>query len=169
MPPKSLSLTLSLSALSHALISSDGITGRVPAMGWNSWNEYACDINETIFLTVAERLISLGLADLGYNYVNIDDCWSDKEKRRDNVTGRLLPDYSKFPKGIKGTADEIHGLGLKLGIYGDAGTATCGTYEGSLGHEEIDAKTWAEWGVDCMSITYPHPTTTLLTFHRFEI
>ncbi|KAH9871154.1 hypothetical protein J1614_006729 [Plenodomus biglobosus] len=144
----SIFLGLAFFARSHALVSKDGVTGRLPAMGWNSWNEYECSIDEAVFLDVGNRLVSLGLKDLGYTYVNIDDCWSDKEKRRDNVTGRILPDYNKFPQGIKHTADEIHKLGLKLGIYSDAGTSTCGGFAGSLGHEELDARTWAEWGVD---------------------
>ncbi|KAL6703359.1 hypothetical protein ACN47E_009701 [Coniothyrium glycines] len=141
-----LSLTLAIPGI--ALVSKDGATGRLPAMGWNSWNEYECAINETVFLTVGELLISLGLKDAGYNYVNIDDCWSDKVLQRDNATGKILPDYTKFPQGIKHTADEIHKLGLKLGIYGNAGTLTCGGFAGSLGHEMLDAKTFAEWGID---------------------
>lgn len=103
-----------------AIPSADG-TGRLPAMGWNSWNEYACDINEEVFVEVGELLVSLGLKDLGYNYVNIDDCWSDEELRRDNVTKRLLPDFEKFPLGISHVAERVHDLGLKLGIYSDAG------------------------------------------------
>ncbi|KAJ4367262.1 hypothetical protein N0V83_006843 [Neocucurbitaria cava] len=117
-------------------------------MGWNSWNEYKCDINETVFLRTGSLIVSLGLKDLGYNYVNIDDCWSNKDLQRDNVTGRISPDYKKFPQGIKHTADEIHELGLKLGIYSDAGNLTCGGYAGSLGNERIDAKTFADWGID---------------------
>ncbi|KAH7094284.1 glycoside hydrolase superfamily [Paraphoma chrysanthemicola] len=148
MPLRLSILGLALLPSSFALVSRDGHTGRLPAMGWNSWNEYECAINETVFLTVGELLVSLGLKDLGYNHVNIDDCWSDKVKKRDNVTGKILPDYTKFPQGIKHTADEIHKLGLKLGIYGDAGSLTCGGFAGSLGHEELDAKTWAEWGID---------------------
>lgn len=109
-----------LTASAAALVSPDG-TGRLPAMGWNSWNEYGCDINEEVFVKVAELMKSLGLKDLGYEYVNIDDCWSDKVKRRDNVTHQLIPDYEKFPKGIRHVADRVHELGLKLGIYGDAG------------------------------------------------
>lgn len=142
-------LGLALSCPSFALVSQDGVTGRLPAMGWNSWNEYECAINETVFLTVGGLLVSLGLKDLGYTYVNIDDCWSDKEKQRDNSTGKMLPDLKKFPQGIKHTADEIHKLGLKLGIYSDAGSLTCGGFVGSLGHEKLDARTWAEWGIDC--------------------
>lgn len=107
-----------------AIVSPDG-TGRLPAMGWNSWNEYACDINETVFVQVSELLVSLGLKDLGYEYVNIDDCWSDQVRRRDNVTGRILVDSVKFPNGLKHLSDIVHGLGLKLGIYGDAGECSC--------------------------------------------
>jgi alpha-galactosidase len=139
-------------ALCHsglASVAKDGSTGRLPAMGWNSWNEYRCNINETVFLTIGQLLISSGLKDRGYVYVNIDDCWSDKVVQRDNSTGRIRPDLQKFPLGIQHTAEEIHKLGLKLGIYGDAGTLTCGGYAGSLGHEDVDAKAWAEWGIDC--------------------
>uniref|UniRef100_A0A8H7N278 Alpha-galactosidase n=1 Tax=Bionectria ochroleuca TaxID=29856 RepID=A0A8H7N278_BIOOC len=125
-----------------------GGMGRLPAMGWNSWNEYACDINEGVFLETGELMVSLGLRDLGYEYVNIDDCWSDKERRRDDETKRIVVDSEKFPRGISYVADEIHKLGLKVGIYSDAGTLTCGGYEGSLGYEDIDAATWAEWGID---------------------
>lgn len=104
-----------------AILSPDG-TGRLPAMGWSSWNEYGCDINEEAFVTVGKLLVGLGLKDLGYNYVNIDDCWSDKVLKRDNETKRILPDYEKFPRGISHVAERVHGLGLKLGIYSDAGS-----------------------------------------------
>jgi alpha-galactosidase len=130
-----------------ALVSPNGV-GRLPAMGWSSWNEYACNINEDVFLRVAELFVDLGLKDVGYQYVNIDDCWSDKEKFRNATTGRIVVDSVKFPNGIDGLADEIHAKGLKLGIYSDAGTLTCGKYEGSLGHEGIDAETFADWGID---------------------
>ncbi|KAF2753518.1 glycoside hydrolase [Pseudovirgaria hyperparasitica] len=129
-------------------VAKDKHTGRLPAMGFSSWNEYGCSINESVFLTVGERLISTGLKDLGYEYVNIDDCWSDKAVQRDKVTKEIRPDYTKFPRGIKHTADRIHALGLKLGIYSDAGSLTCAGYAGSLGHEDIDAKTFANWGID---------------------
>lgn len=68
---------------------------------------------------------------------------------RDPSTGRLVPDPAKFPKGIKGTADSVHGMGLKIGIYSSAGTQTCQRYPASLDHEELDAQTWADWGIDC--------------------
>ncbi|KFA68339.1 hypothetical protein S40285_09031 [Stachybotrys chlorohalonatus IBT 40285] len=136
-----------MAATAAAIVSPDG-TGRLPALGWNSWNEYACDISEEVFIRVADLFVEYGLQDLGYEYVNIDDCWSNRELRRDNVTGRIIPDYVKFPNGIHGLAEQIHARGLKLGIYGDAGTLTCGGFEGSLGFEQIDADTFAEWGVD---------------------
>lgn len=98
-----------------------GDVGRLPAMGWNSWNEYGCNINESIFLTAANELVSLGLKDVGYIYVNIDDCWADKNKKRDS-RNEMLPDARRFPNGISGLANQIHNRGLKLGIYSDAGT-----------------------------------------------
>lgn len=114
---------LGLASLASAFVSRDG-TGRLPAMGWNSWNEYECNISEGVFITVARQLVDLGLKDLGYEYVNIDDCWSDKELRRDSTTGELIPDAEKFPRGIVKVAEEVHSLGLKLGIYSDAGLFT---------------------------------------------
>ncbi|KAF2220294.1 alpha-galactosidase precursor [Elsinoe ampelina] len=142
-------LTLStILGATTALIPQDGSTGRLPAMGWNNWNEYECNINETVFLTVGKLLIDLGLKDLGYEYVNIDDCWSNKTHPRDPTTNELTPDLEKFPLGISHVASSIHALGLKLGIYSDAGATTCAGYAGSLGHEDIDATTFASWGID---------------------
>lgn len=121
--------------------------GRVPALGWNSWNAYGCNINSSSFLTAANALLSTGLKDAGYIYVNIDDCWSMKDGR-DDQTHQLIPNATRFPDGIKGVADEVHDLGLRLGIYSSAGTETCGGYPASIGYESIDAATWAAWGVD---------------------
>jgi alpha-galactosidase len=90
-------------------------------------------------------MISLGLKDAGYQYLNIDDCWSSKSR---NSSGYLQPDPAKWPQGMKPVVDQIHGMGLKFGLYGDAGTMTCASYPGSQGHEVQDAKTLASWGVD---------------------
>lgn len=120
--------------------------GKLPALGWNSWNAYNCDVSQQKILDASEFMISTGLKDAGYTYVNIDDCWSEHE--RDNATGRLKPDLTKFPDGISGTADKVHELGFKIGIYSSAGTATCAGYPASLEHEDIDAQTWADWGID---------------------
>lgn len=115
-------------------------------MGWNSWNVGGCTYaNADTALKTAKLFVSLGLKDLGYQYVNIDDCWSTKQR---NATGYLVPDPAKFPKGMKALTDEIHGMGLKFGLYGDAGTMTCASYPGSWGKETLDAKALASWGVD---------------------
>jgi alpha-galactosidase len=119
-------------------------------MGWNSWNKYQCNVNETVIVNVANAISSSGLKDLGYHYVNIDDCWALKQ--RDNTTQRIVPDPVKFPNGIKGVADKVHALGLKLGIYSDAGTNTCAGYPGSYGYEQIDAETFSEWGIDYLKV-----------------
>ncbi|KAL9224371.1 hypothetical protein vseg_000408 [Gypsophila vaccaria] len=122
------------------------VLGRTPQMGWNSWNHYGCNINEQLIRETADALISSGLAKLGYNYVNLDDCWAELER---DYEGKFVPKSSKFPSGIKALADYVHSKGLKLGIYSDAGLQTCSqTMPGSLGHEEVDAKTFASWGVD---------------------
>ncbi|KAI9110708.1 hypothetical protein K1719_018146 [Acacia pycnantha] len=119
--------------------------GRTPQMGWNSWNFFACDINETVVKETADALVSTGLADLGYVYINIDDCWSAATR---NLEGQLVPDPNTFPSGIKALADYVHKRGLKLGIYSDAGAFTCQVRPGSLFHEVDDADTFASWDVD---------------------
>jgi alpha-galactosidase len=116
-----------------------------PPMGFNDWNAFGCGVNEALIKQTADFFVSSGLKQAGYQYVNIDDCWSSMQRGAD---GMLVPDPVKFPDGIKGVADYVHSLGLKLGIYGDAGTKTCAGYPGSLGNEVLDAQTWADWGVD---------------------
>jgi len=120
--------------------------GRLPALGWNTWNAYRCDISEEKVLSAARLFVSLGLREAGYEYVNIDDCWALLD--RDSHTKEQIPDPIKFPKGIKALAHQIHTLDLKIGIYSDAGTLTCAGYPGSLGYEAIDAATWASWNID---------------------
>jgi len=87
----------------------------------------------------------MGLDKLGYNYVNIDDCWLTEERSED---GHLVPDPVTFPNGMKAVGDYLHSLGLKFGIYNSAGSATCQMKAGSLDHEVVDALDYAEWGVD---------------------
>jgi len=89
-------------------------------------------------------MVSSGLAAAGYEYVNIDDCWSSKRR---GASGEVVADPALFPHGIKPVADHIHKLGLKLGIYTSRGDTTCAGHPGSRGHEAQDAKTWAAWGV----------------------
>ena len=126
------------------IVAVDGLA-RTPPMGFNDWNAFGCNVSEQLIKETADFFVSSGLKDAGYQFVNIDDCWALRDRGPD---GRLVPDPAKFPSGIDGTAAYVHGLGLKLGIYGDAGTATCAGYPGSLGHEQIDAQTFADWGID---------------------
>lgn len=119
--------------------------GATPQMGWNSWNHFGCQINEQIVRNTADALVSTGLAGMGYNYVNIDDCWA--EMSRDSQ-GNLQARASTFPSGITALANYVHAKGLKLGIYSDAGYQTCQGQPGSLGNEYRDAATFASWGLD---------------------
>ncbi|KAL1297439.1 hypothetical protein AAFC00_004969 [Neodothiora populina] len=115
-----------------------------PQMGWNTWNTFACDVDEELILSTAQTLVDLGFRDAGYHYVVLDDCWSDGRTSNE----MLNPDQTKFPNGMKYVADHIHSLGMGFGMYSDAGAYTCGMYSGSLGHETVDAATFASWGVD---------------------
>jgi alpha-galactosidase len=122
-----------------------------PPMGWNSWNRFGCDIDEDLIRQTADAMVSSGMRDAGYEYVNLDDCWMAPARDAD---GRLQPDPARFPGGIDALADYVHSLGLKLGIYSTAGTGTCQRLPGSLDHEAVDAQTFAEWGVDYLK--YDH-------------
>ena len=113
-----------------------------PPMGWNSWNLFEGKIDDKTVRTMADAMVSSGMRDAGYIYVNIDDTW---EGTRD--AQGVLHSNRKFPD-MKALADYVHSKGLKLGIYSGPGTRTCAGYPASYGHEEQDAKTFAEWGID---------------------
>ncbi|MGI4834227.1 MAG: glycoside hydrolase family 27 protein [Janthinobacterium lividum] len=115
-----------------------------PPMGWNSWNKFACNVDEKLIREVADALVSSGLRDAGYVYINIDDCWHGER----DAQGFIHPDAKRFPSGMKALADYVHGKGLKFGIYSDAGSQTCGGRPGSRGYEFQDAQQYASWGVD---------------------
>ena len=97
-------------------------------MGWSSWNTFGEGINEQIVMETADAMVELGLRDLGYTYVSIDDCWALHER---DAEGRMAADPAKFPSGMKALGDYIHERGLKFGIYSCAGTRTCACYPGS--------------------------------------
>jgi len=120
------------------------ILGATPPMGWNSWNNFGCSPSESLLKGVADVMVSSGMKDVGYEYVNIDDCWMSG---RDS-SGNLVADVSKFPSGIAALADYVHGKGLKLGIYESPGNTTCAGKTGTQGHETQDAQIYAKWGVD---------------------
>jgi len=115
-----------------------------PPMGWNSWNNFACNVNEQIVRDSADAIVSSGMRDAGYIYVVIDDCWHGAR----DANGFITADAQRFPSGMKALSDYIHSRGLKFGIYSDAGRLTCGGRPGSQGHEYQDALTYARWGVD---------------------
>jgi alpha-galactosidase len=113
-----------------------------PPMGWNSWNCFHKSVDQKKVIAAAEAMIAAGLVDHGWTYINIDDCWQGNRDEK----GFVQPN-AKFPD-MKGLSDAIHGMGLKFGIYSSPGPRTCAGYEGSFDHEDQDAKTYAEWGVD---------------------
>ncbi|KAI5997493.1 glycoside hydrolase family 27 protein [Pisolithus albus] len=124
---------------------SEGVA-KLPVMGFNTWNAYHCNISEDIVIKNANLMVSLGLADAGYNYVNIDDCYSDRQR---DSAGNIVANQTKFPSGMKALTDSIHALGLNAGIYSDAGWFTCQLYPGSYQNEERDAKLFRDdWGFD---------------------
>ena len=125
---------------------------KTPPMGWNSWNTFRLNINEELVREVADAFVKKGLKDAGYSYVVIDDGWQIGRDEK----GNILYDEKKFPSGIKSLVDNIHSVGLKFGIYSDAGYMTCGGFPGSLGYEYQDARTYAEWGVDYLKYDWCH-------------
>jgi len=122
-----------------------------PPMGWNSWNHFAEHIDDATIRATADALVTTGLRDAGYIYLNIDDTWEGKR----DASGLIYPN-EKFPD-IKALADYVHSKGLKLGIYSSPGPKTCAGYEGSLGHEEQDAQTYAQWGIDYLKYDWCQP------------
>eukprot|EP01084_Bolivina_argentea_P286209 490954_1 len=122
----------------------DNGLGLTPQMGWNSWNHYACNINQDVMMSTMKTLVSSGLKDAGYIYANIDDCWAGSRM----ANGSVVPDTKTFSNGIAPLTQYAHSVGLKFGLYSDAGTKTCAGRPGSLGYETDDANTYASWGVD---------------------
>jgi len=129
---------------SYICLALDNGVGRVPAMGYNTWNDFRCSITARDIMAAADAIVRQGLDKVGYVYVNMDDCWA---KGR-NANGTVYPDPAGFPNGIKAVADYVHSKGLKFGIYSDRGVKTCAGRPGSEGYETIDARTYAAWGVD---------------------
>ncbi|MEE6508178.1 hypothetical protein FKM82_019618 [Ascaphus truei] len=133
-------------------------------MGWLAWERFRCNvdcdrdpkncISEQLFMDMADRLVEDGWKELGYVYVNMDDCWMARDR---DTQGKLVADPGRFPGGIKALADYIHTRGLKLGIYADLGQRTCAGYPGTtLDKVEQDAATFAEWGVDMLKLDGCH-------------
>jgi len=115
---------------------------KTPPMGWNSWNKFASRVDDATVRGIADAMASSGMKAAGYLYVNIDDTWEAERDAQGNIQTN-----KKFPN-MKALADYVHSKGLKLGIYSSPGPNTCAGYEGSYGHEEQDARTYAAWGID---------------------
>ncbi len=130
----------------HLVSAYDNGLGLTPQMGWNSWNEFNCKgIDEKLIKEIAEAMVSTGLAELGYEYINLDDCWQVSR----NKTGHIVEDFEKFPSGIGALSAYIRkDLGLKFGLYSDSGMLTCQRRPGSYGHEQQDAESYREWEID---------------------
>jgi len=111
-------------------------------MGWNSWNFFFGKVTDKNIRDAADQLVTTGMKDAGYNYINIDDTWQGER----DASGVLHPN-SKFPD-MKALADYVHSKGLKIGIYSGPGTKTCARFAGSLDHEVQDAQLYASWGID---------------------
>ncbi|VEN45457.1 unnamed protein product [Callosobruchus maculatus] len=145
----------------------DNGLAKTPPMGWLAWERFRCNtdckndpdncISENLFRTMADILVNEGYAKVGYEYINVDDCWLEKER---SVYGELVPDRTRFPRGMKALADYIHLRGLKFGIYEDYGNYTCAGYPGVLGYLQRDADTFASWDVDYVKLDgcYAHPS-----------
>jgi alpha-galactosidase len=130
-----------------------GNLAALPPMGWASWNHFFCDYDEKTIRAEADALVSSGMRDAGYKYVVIQECIA----RDRDANGNLIVDSARFPSGMPALVDYIHKLGLKAGVYTDIGRHTCypnPRYQGSYGHEEQDAQTFAVWGMDFVEMDY---------------
>jgi alpha-galactosidase len=137
------------------LCAQDSPLAATPPMGWNSWNKFGCNVSEDLIRQIADAMVKSEMKDAGYQYVVIDDCWQVSRDKN----GNIVADPQRFPSGIKALADYVHGLGLKFGIYSDAGSKTCAGRPGGLGHEYQDALQYAAWGVDYLKYDWCNTTS----------
>ncbi|HYI14662.1 MAG TPA: alpha-galactosidase, partial [Thermomicrobiales bacterium] len=138
---------------------------RTPPMGWNTWNTFGCNINETLIRQMADAMVNSGMRDLGYQYVVVDDCWFNPNR---DSAGNLQGDPGRFPSGMRALGDYLHGKGLKFGIYQGPLDKTCAQYfgsypgaTGSQGHEVQDARQFAAWGVDYLKYDWCSPSGSI--------
>jgi alpha-galactosidase len=126
-----------------------------PPMGFNTWNKFGCDVSDELVRSMADAMVKSGMKEAGYEYIVIDDCWQVSRDEK----GNIVADAKRFPAGIKALADYVHSLGLKFGIYSDAGSKTCQGRPGGLGHEFQDGLQYAAWGVDYLKYDWCDATT----------
>ena len=148
-----------------------GRKGRLPAMGWNSWNAFGSGNTEVLTKIMADKLLELGLDKLGYQYVILDDGCYGAER----VDGRLTSDKEKFPSGFAALSDYIHEKGLKFGMYNDVGSKLCSGLEvGTCGYEDVDTEDYVRWNIDYIKVdncynewdnaTFSNPENAKFTF-----
>eukprot|EP00055_Hartaetosiga_balthica_P000470 m.136656 g.136656 ORF g.136656 m.136656 type:complete len:423 (-) comp10805_c0_seq1:58-1326(-) len=156
-----------LSAIPSVTFAYNNGVGLKPALGWNTWctlsdchngdNQYFDRCNEWELREIAEAMVSNGMYDLGFRYINLDDCWAAMER---DSEGNIQPDPQRFPSGMKSMADYLHSKGLKFGLYTSMGSNTCNSggrpskIPGSFGHYDADAKTFASWGMDYVKVDW---------------
>ncbi len=133
---------------------------KTPPMGWNSWNKFAGRIDDKTVREIADTLVSSGMRDAGYVFLNIDDTWEAGRDKDGNIQTN-----EKF-HDMKALVDYVHGKGLKLGIYSGPGRRTCAGFDASYGHEEQDARTWAAWGIDYLKYDW---CSASAVYHRDEM
>lgn len=124
-----------------------------PPMGWSSWNTFKNKIDEDLIYETGVAMKEKGLIDAGYNYLNLDDNWHSSLRDRN---GELQSDFSTFPSGIPALVEKLNALGLKVGIYSSNGTHTCEDLPASLGREEVDAYSFAKWGIEYFKYDFCH-------------
>ncbi len=150
----SIFLSASFLASQEAHAPSSGLA-LTPPMGWNSWNKFACNVSEDLIKGTADAMVKSAMKDAGYEYIVIDDCWQVSRDANSNI----VADPERFPHGMKAVGDYIHSVGLKFGIYSDAGSKTCQGRPGGIGHKYQDAIQYAAWGVDYLKYDWCNTTT----------
>jgi hypothetical protein len=151
--------TLSFASF-HQILGLENGLALTPPMGWLSWERFGCNtdcqsfpdscISENLYAEMADRIVELGLDKVGYRFVNIDDCWSTRERAKDGI---IREDPSRFPRGMRWLSKYIHNKGLKFGLYTDIGTKTCAGYPGLAGgHMQSDIEKFVEWEIDSLKV-----------------
>ena len=145
-----------------ALATSTNKLSRTPPMGWMSWEVFRCNIecdadpenciSEHMYKSQADAMVEGGFRDAGYASIHMDDCWEQKDPPRDPTTNKLRAEPTRFPSGMKALGDYYHSKNISFAAYTAESPTTCGGYPASANHEALDAKTFAEWGVDYMKV-----------------
>ena len=136
------SLVFGASLVSYATALNNGV-GKLPKMGYDTFNAFGCSYNQTSVLAQVEAMAQNGLVDAGYNSMILDDCYTMKNR---SASGELVADPTKFPHGMPNLTAAMKAMGVSANAYSDSGYQTCAGYPGSWGHEMQDLQTWTEWG-----------------------